>query len=111
MGGRYATLLLAEPDRPAALGVVLFGYPLHPPGRTEQLRTEHLSRVPVPMLFLSGTRDPLARLDLLESAIGEVPRATLHLVDGADHDFRVKGRPSKDVTKELVDTTTAFASA
>jgi len=111
MGGRYATLLLAEPDPPAAVGVVLFGYPLHPPGRIEQLRTEHLPRVQVPMLFLSGTRDPLARLDLLEPAIGDLPRATLHLVDGGDHDFRVKARPSKDVMKELVDATVAFATA
>src|SRR5690606_14504726 len=59
MGGRMATMLAAEPPLPDRLiGVVALGYPLHPPGKPEQLRVEHLSRIPVPVIVVQGTRDP-----------------------------------------------------
>jgi predicted alpha/beta-hydrolase family hydrolase len=108
MGGRYATMVMAEPDPPPASAVVLYGYPLHAPGRVDRLRREHLPAVAVPMLFLSGSRDPFARLDLIEETVAALgAAATLHVIDGADHDFRVKGRPHKDVLRELVDVTLA----
>ena len=58
MGGRMATMLAAEPDPPALLGVVAMGYPLHPPGKPDQLRVAHLPGVRVPVLVLQGERDP-----------------------------------------------------
>lgn len=111
MGGRYATLLLAEDDAPRVSACVLLGYPLHPAGRIESLRVEHLARVQVPMLFLAGTRDPLARLDLLERAVSELPAARLHVVDGANHDFAVGRRPRHDVLEELAAATAEFVAA
>lgn len=86
MGGRMASMLLADGDVPHARAAVYLGYPLHPPGKPEKLRSEHLPRVPVPQLFVSGTKDNLCRLDLLTpvlEAIGDT--AQLHVVDGGDH--------------------------
>ena len=108
MGGRYATLLLAGDDPPPAAGCVLFGYPLHPSGRPDRPRTAHLGSVRVPMLFLGGTRDPLARVDLLEEAVSALPLARLVVIDGADHDFRVPGRPHTEVIEELGGVTARF---
>lgn len=74
-GGRVASLLAAEAT-PA--GLVLFSYPLHPPGRIDQLRTEHLSRITCPVLLLCGEGDPFEQpIDLLRRCIAEVPRAEL----------------------------------
>src|SRR5207344_1753400 len=71
---------------------VFLGYPLHPPGRPEKLRREHLEQVAVPMLFLQGSRDAFAQPDLLAETIGRLgPRARLVEVDGGDHSFRVSG--------------------
>ncbi len=96
LGGRIASICVA--DGLPARGIVFVGYPLHPPGRPERIRDEHLYRIEVPMLFLQGTADPFARWDLLEpvlSRLGE--RATLHAVEGGDHSFRVRGAKRDDV--------------
>ena len=108
MGGRYATVLLAGEGPPPAAGCVLFGYPLHPPGRPDRPRTAHLRSVRVPMLFLGGTRDPFARQDLLEEAVSGLRLARLVVIDGADHDFRVPGRAHTEVIEELGDVTARF---
>jgi uncharacterized protein len=94
LGGRIASMCVAD-GMPAA-GLVFLGYPLHPPGKPDRLRAEHLSRIQVPMLFLQGTRDPFARPALLEGVIGALDRATLVPVEGGDHSFRVRGQKADD---------------
>jgi uncharacterized protein len=76
---------------------VFLGYPLHPPGKPERLRADHLERISVPMLFLQGTRDPFARTELLEGVLERLgDRATLVPVEGGDHSFRVRGQKADD---------------
>ena len=90
MGGRIASMAAAE-GMPAA-GLVFLGYPLHPPGKPDRLRDDHLDYVPAPMLFLQGTRDPFATPELLGRVAARLgPRAELRWVDGGDHSFRVPG--------------------
>lgn len=98
MGGRMASMLAADrgPEFPAR-ALVFFGYPLHPPGRPDRLRDAHLSRIRIPMIFIQGSRDALARLDLIEALVARLqPLAHLHVVDGGDHSFRRKGARSSD---------------
>jgi predicted alpha/beta-hydrolase family hydrolase len=96
LGGRIASMMIADGEIEAA-GLVLVGYPLHPPGKPERIRDEHLDRVEVPMLFLQGTADPFATWDLLTGVLDRLgDRATLHPVEGGDHSFRVRGRPKDD---------------
>jgi predicted alpha/beta-hydrolase family hydrolase len=96
-------------------GVVFFGFPLHPPGRPGTKRAEHLERVAVPMLFLQGTRDTLADLELMQPLCAKLaPRATLHIVDTADHSFHVlkrSGTTDADVLRELARTTASWADS
>jgi hypothetical protein len=105
MGGRMASYLAAE-GYPCA-GLVFLGYPLHPPGKTDRLRKEHLPRISVPMLFIAGTRDPLSRFDLLETTLDEIgERASLHVIEGGDHSFKVpkaSGRSPAEVSREILD--------
>ncbi len=89
-GGRMASVAVAEGM--AASGLVFLGYPLHPPGKPERIRDEHLYAIRVPMLFVEGTRDPFARPDLLAGVLGRLGSlATLHAVEGGDHSFKVRG--------------------
>ncbi len=89
-GGRMASMAVAE-GMPAA-GLVFLGYPLHPPGKPEAIRDEHLYGIEVPMLFLEGTRDPFAAPELLAGVIGKLgDRATLVTIEGGDHSFNVRG--------------------
>jgi uncharacterized protein len=93
MGGRIASMLAAArgSEFPASI-LVFFGYPLHARGRPDRLRDAHLSRIRTPMVFIQGSRDPLARLDLMEAVVGRLqPLATLHVIEGGDHTFRRKG--------------------
>ena len=107
MGGRMASYLAAE-GYPCA-GLVLLGYPLHPPGRTDKLRKEHLPGISVPMLFIAGTRDPLSNFELLQATIGEIGElASLHVIPDGDHSFRVPkraGRSESQITAEILDVT------
>ena len=81
-----------------ARGLIFFGYPLHAPGRTEQLRDAHLSEVRVPMLFVQGDADSLARFDLIEGVVERLkPLARLHRIERGDHSFRVRGAKRRDV--------------
>jgi predicted alpha/beta-hydrolase family hydrolase len=84
-GGRVASLVAAE--TPPA-GLVLLSYPLHRPGRVEELRVEHLGRIACPVLVLSGDRDQFARIDLLSEAVGLLPHADLHIYPGLRHGLR-----------------------
>jgi predicted alpha/beta-hydrolase family hydrolase len=86
MGGRMMSILLAEEHALPAAAAVYLGYPLHPPGRPTSLRTAHLSQIGVAQLFVSGSRDPLGRIDLFETTVdGLGRRARLHRVEGGDH--------------------------
>lgn len=90
-GGRMASMAVAE-GMPAA-GLVYLGYPLHPPGKPEKLRDEHLYGLTLPMLFLQGTRDTFATPALLESVVARIgPAATLQWRESADHSFAVAGK-------------------
>jgi uncharacterized protein len=90
-GGRQATMLAAE-EPGVADALLLFSYPLHPPGKPERLRTEHFPRLAVPALFVSGTADPFGSPDELRAAVGLIPAPTqIIVVDGAGHDLR-RGR-------------------
>ncbi len=107
MGGRVASMADAE----SALGVrglVFVGFPLHPAGRPATDRADHLADTRVPLRFVSGTRDRLARRDLLEATVTSFgARAELRLVDGADHGFHVlarSGRTDADALDEVADT-------
>ena len=111
-GGRMTSQAAAEGVLRDVKGIVFFGFPLHPPGRPGTARADHLAKVAVPMLFLQGTRDEFAPLDLLRP-IGESlgSRATLHVIDGADHGFHVlkrSGRTDDDVLRELAQTVASW---
>lgn len=94
--GRMSSLTAAEAPIKHVRGLVFFAFPLHPAGREGTERAEHLDDVTVPMLFLSGTRDKLAVLDLLVPVCEKLGgTATLHLLDTADHGFKVLKRSRK----------------
>jgi len=90
-GGRQASMLAAE-DPTLAAGLLLLSYPLHPPGKPEQLRTTHFPKLQTPALFVHGCRDPFGSLEELQSARALIPAATelLH-VEGAGHDLGRRG--------------------
>lgn len=85
-------------------GLLFYGFPLHPAGRPSIERAEHLSKVEIPMLFLQGTRDDLADLDLLKPIVEKLPRATLHILEGGDHSMHARGRKDPEVLTELAST-------
>ena len=90
-GGRQATILAAEQPQ-AVAGLLLFSYPLHPPGQPDRLRTEHFPRLRVPAVFVHGTGDPFGSLAELNSAVAKIPAPTTIIpVAGAGHDLR-RGR-------------------
>jgi predicted alpha/beta-hydrolase family hydrolase len=95
----------AESESPIGVkGLIFFSFPLHPAGAPDTKRAEHLFDIKIPMLFLSGTRDALAELDLLEPVVKNLGKnATLHLLDTADHSFKILKRTrtsSEDVIAE-----------
>jgi len=113
MGGRMTSLAHSEAPLPGVKGLVFFGFPLHAACRPSDERGAHLADVDVPMLFLQGTRDKLAELALLRplcKALGA--RATLHVVEGGDHSFRVLRRSDRsddDVLDEICNAVREFA--
>ena len=111
-GGRMSTQAQAAGPLPGVKGLVLVGFPLHPAGKPSTERAEHLAGVKLPMLFLQGTRDALADLDLITQTTASLgKKATLHVVDGADHAFHVlvrSGRTDAQVREELLDTMAAW---
>jgi uncharacterized protein len=87
MGGRIASQMTAE-GLIAPKALVFLGYPLHPPGRKEQLRDAHLYGIKIPMLFFAGTRDALCDLKLLQAVVGRLNASTeLEIIEGGDHSF------------------------
>jgi predicted alpha/beta-hydrolase family hydrolase len=109
MGGRMASRVVAAGERVDALA--LFAYPLHPPGKPEERRVEHLPAITVPTLFCSGDRDNFGTVRELAEAVALVPDAGLHVLAGADHGFstlKASGRRRVDVWQEAVEALQAF---
>ena len=112
-GARMSSQAASQRVLEGVRGLVFFGFPLHPPNKPGTKRAEHLAKVPMPMLFLQGTRDTLADLSLLKpvcSSLGS--RAKLHVIDTADHSFHVlksSERTDADVMRELARTTASWA--
>ena len=106
MGGRMATYLAAEGA--PCLALALFAYPLHPLGRPDSLRAAHLAGITRPMLFVVGTRDEMCRMDLFDELVRPLPTVTTHLLEGADHGWRVKGRPYPELAAEAAAAVRAF---
>ncbi len=106
-GGRMTSQAQAMEPLIGVGGIIFIGFPLHPSGKPSTDRAKHLADVKVPMLFLQGTRDELADLDLVRETTAKLGRrATLHVVDGADHSFHVlvrSGRNDTQVRDELLD--------
>ncbi len=112
-GGRMTSNAMARRPLDGVSGLVLLGFPLHPAKRPAVTRAAHLAQVGCPMLFLQGTRDDLADLGLIaEVCRGLAPRATLRVVEGADHSFAVlkrSGRTGADVLDELAGSVAEWA--
>jgi hypothetical protein len=112
-GGRMTSSAAAKSPLPGVHGLAFVGFPLHAPKRPSDVRATHLEQVDLPMLFLQGTRDDLADLPLIQGVCQRLaPRATLHVVDGADHSFSVPkrlARSAEDVMRELAETLAAWA--
>jgi len=113
MGGRMTSQAAAQHALDGVRGLVFFGFPLHRPKQPGTKRADHLAKVTVPMLFLQGTRDELADLKLLRLVCAKLgSRATLHVIETADHSFHVlkkSGRSDADVLRELAETTVSWA--
>jgi uncharacterized protein len=113
MGGRMTSQAAADGLLVDVRALAFVGFPLHPPRQPGTKRADHLSRVSLPMLFLQGTRDEFAELELLRPVCERLaPRATLHIIEGADHSFHVlkrSGRTDADVRHELAQTIASFA--
>ena len=101
-GGRMTSQTQAGEPLPHVRALVFLGFPLHPAGRPGDARAKHLADVAVPMLFVQGTRDTLAELALLRPVVASLgPRATLALVDDADHAFHVRASSGRDDAQAL----------
>jgi uncharacterized protein len=109
MGARMASMLLAEGRAPEAVGVFYLGYPLHPPGKPEKLRDAHLPDVPVPQLFVSGTKDSLSDLALLRPVLSRLGgRARLVTVEKGDHSLARSRKDPMAGSEEWLDEVAAF---
>ena len=112
-GGRMTSQAQAKAPLEGVKGLAFFGFPLHPAGKPSADRAEHLADIRIPMLFLQGTRDALAELNLLKPVVKDLGnRSTLHLAEGADHSFHVlksSGRNDREVLTEILDAFAAWA--
>ena len=101
--GRMTSTAQSELPIDGVKGLVFFSFPLHPAGEPATKRADHLAAIDIPMLFLSGARDALAELELLEPVVSALGKcATLHLLDTADHGFKVLKRTRKS-TEDIFD--------
>jgi predicted alpha/beta-hydrolase family hydrolase len=114
-GGRMTSQAQSAAALPGVRGLAFVGFPLHPAGKPGIERAAHLAKVDLPMLFLQGTRDELADFGLLKTALEPLEgRATLHVVDDADHAFHVRassGRNDEDVLRDLAETLAGWFDA
>jgi len=112
MGGRIATHIAAQGIEGIA-GVVLLGYPLHPPGQPGKRRDAHLPQIKEPVLFIQGTADIFGSGDEIQALLPMMQDATLHLIEGGDHSFKVRGGVAKVETAfdEAISTVAAWIRA
>jgi predicted alpha/beta-hydrolase family hydrolase len=107
LGGRMTSNAASKNMLLGIKGIIFFGFPLHAPGKPSSDRAEHLYSVNSPMLFIQGTRDKLADLSLLNPVIKKIgDKASLHIIDGADHSFHVSkssGRNDEEALDEIAD--------
>ncbi len=114
MGGRIASQIAAAPEEDATktgpeltvAGLVLLGYPLHPPGRPDRMRDAHLPRVGAPMLVVQGSRDTFGTPDELRAVLAPLPGTRLHVVEGGDHSFNIRRKsapPREEIYAMVMD--------
>jgi predicted alpha/beta-hydrolase family hydrolase len=112
MGGRMTSQAAAAGLLPEIRGIVFYGFPLHPPKQPGTKRADHLAEVEVPMLFLQGTRDPLAPLESIRAVCKKLGRrATVRVIEGADHSFHVPksgGKSDAEILGHLAQSTAAW---
>ncbi len=110
MGGRTASMLVADGE-PCA-GLLLLAYPLHPPGKPDKLRVDHLPKITVPVLCMNGTRDSFSTREIMDATVARLgSRWRMHWIDGADHSFKVpksSGRTNAQVQEEVGDAVMAW---
>jgi hypothetical protein len=110
-GARMTSQAQAKASLPGVQGLAFFGFPLHPAGKPSSDRADHLMDVNIPMLFLQGTNDKLAELDLLKPVVKKLgARATVHLVEDADHSFHVPKRSGRNDSEVMTEILNAFAA-
>ena len=113
-GARMTSQAQAKTPLAGVRGLAFLGFPLHPAGKPSSDRADHLGEVKIPMLFLQGTNDKLAELGLLKPVVAKLgARATLHLIEGADHSFHVparSGRKDSEVMAEVLDAFVAWTA-
>jgi len=111
MGGRVASQMAAEKKLPVE-GLIFLGYPLHPAGDLSKIRDAHLYRIEVPMLFFTGTRDPLCDLGKLQIVLGKLSAPwKLDIIEGGDHSFhlpKAMGVTESDIFAHIAKTTTQW---
>ena len=108
MGGRMTSQAQASEPLPGVRGIAFVGFPLHPARKPSVDRAAHLARVQVPMLFLQGTRDELADLELLQGVLRPLSLATLRIFDDADHSFQVRKKSGRTAAQVIVELALAF---
>ena len=108
MGGRMATHLAAQ-GVDGLLGTLALGYPLHPPGKPDQLRTAHLPSIATPLLIVQGERDPFGTPEEFEPVLRTVgPAVRFHVVAGGDHSLTARGRDKAEALAEVLDVTAGW---
>lgn len=113
MGGRIATHVASPGQAGSLAGIILLGYPLHPPGRPDQRRDAHLPAIREPMLFVQGSRDAFGSAEEIRALVPSLQNATLHEIEGGDHSFKVPGGLGRQepVLAGVMDTVAAWAEA
>lgn len=110
-GGRMTSRAHASAPLDDLRGIAFLGFPLHPPDRPSIERAEHLAAATGPLLFVQGSRDELAPLSTLRPVVDRLgPRATMHVIDGADHGFSVRARSGRTHAEVILEAATAIAA-
>lgn len=113
MGGRIASHMGVQGEDLA--GLFFLGYPLHPPNRTDHLRSAQLLRISIPMLFVQGSKDPFCRLDLLDGVLRDAASSSrVHIIEAGNHDFRVPkqtGISAQEIHDEIVEVISGWLSS
>ena len=110
-GGRMMSQMAAAGTLKDVKGVIYFGFPLHAPGKPGTERAAHLSDIKIPQLFVQGTRDTLAKIDLIKAVAKRLKKASLAIIDGGDHSFKMlkrSGKTQEDAIEEIAKASEKF---